>query len=48
VRGAIETWIKLSPLGRLKFLDPLWYFLDKISGKIKSNQVSGYNVFLVK
>lgn len=48
VRGAIETWIKLSPLGKLEFLKPVWFYLDKLSNKINSNQVSGYNVFLVK
>ncbi len=48
VRGAIGTLMKLSPIGRVKFLNPLWYFLDTISGKLKSKQVSGYNVFLVK
>ena len=48
VRGAIETWIRLSPVGRIGFLNPVWRFLDRITGKILSNQVSGYNVFLVK
>lgn len=48
VRGAFETWIKLSPLGRIKFLYPLWYLVDKISGKLNSSQVSGYYIFLEK
>jgi len=48
VRGAIGTWIKLSTLGRAKFLESFWYFLDKISGKINSKQVSGYYAFLIK
>ena len=48
VRGAIETWIKISPLGRFKWLLNLAYFLDKLTGKIKSKQVSGYGIFLVK
>ncbi len=48
VRGAIETWIKLSPIGRINFLNLFWRFLDKVSGKVLSKQVSGYNVFLVK
>jgi len=48
VRGAIETWIYISPLGRIKILNKLAGFLDRITGKINSNQVSGYNVFLVK
>lgn len=48
VRGAIETWIKLSPIGRWELLHPLWRMMDKISGKINSKQVSGYNLFLIK
>lgn len=48
VRGAFGTWIRLSPLGRYKFIESLAYFFDRISGKISSRQVSGYNIFLVK
>ena len=48
VRGPIETLIRLSQLGRLKMLCSLGFYLDTLSGKLKSNQVSGYNVFLVK
>ena len=48
VRGALGTWIRLSPLGRFKFIEDLFYILDKIFGKINSKQVSGYNIFLVK
>ncbi len=48
VRGAIETWIKISPLGRYRWLLNLAYFFDKLTGKINSKQVSGYSVFLVK
>jgi SAM-dependent methyltransferase len=48
VRGAIEAWIKISPLGRSKFICDLGYFLDKLTGKIKSDQVGGYNLFLIK
>lgn len=48
VRGALETWIHLSPLGRIPFLPTLAGFVDKLTGKIKSKQVSGFNVFLVK
>jgi SAM-dependent methyltransferase len=48
VRGALETWIHLSPLGRFKALNPIWRLLDKLTGKSKSKQVSGYNLFLVK
>lgn len=48
VRGALETWIHLSPLGRLPFLSILAGFVDRLTGKINSKQVSGFNVFLVK
>lgn len=48
VRGATETWIYLSPLGKIKILNKLATMLDKLTGKIKSNQVSGYNVFCIK
>ena len=48
VRGALETWIRLSPIGKYRVLNPLWYALDRLFGKISSNQVSGYNVFLIK
>jgi len=48
VRGALETWIKISPLGRIKILLKLASLIDLITGKIKSKQVSGYNIFLTK
>ncbi|MFH1523293.1 MAG: methyltransferase domain-containing protein [Patescibacteria group bacterium] len=48
VRGAIETWLKISPLGRFKLVLKIAYFFDRLTGKIKSNQVSGYNIFLTK
>ncbi len=48
VRGAIGTWMKLSPVGRIKFLEPVWRIADKLTGKSKTNQVSGYYVFLTK
>lgn len=46
--GAIEMWVKISPLGRLLALRRLARFIDRVSGKSKSKQTSGYNVFLVK
>lgn len=46
--GAIEMWVKISPLGRLLVLRHLARFFDRVSGKSKSKQTSGYNVFLVK
>lgn len=48
VRGALSTWLHLSPLGHYKIINNLADFLDKIFKKDKSNQVSGYFVFLVK
>ena len=48
VRGALETWIHLSPLGKVAFFKYAARFLDKVSGKHKSKQVSGYNIFLIK
>jgi hypothetical protein len=48
VRGALETWIRLSPLGRYRLFAELAYLSDRLTGKIRSNQTSGYNVFLVK
>ena len=48
VRGAIETLIRLSPLGRWRLFGNLGFILDKMTGKLTSNQVSGYNVFLIK
>lgn len=48
VRGAIETWIKISPIGRIKLITKLAHVADKVFGKIKTKQVSGYNVFCVK
>lgn len=48
VRGAIGTLVRLTPLGRFRFLEHLAYYADRISGKLSSNQVSGYFVFLVK
>lgn len=48
VRGAVGTWLHLSPLGRFKIVKWFGVWLDKVTGKQKSAQVSGFNVFLVK
>lgn len=48
VRGAISTWAHLSPLGKFKAIVFMANFFDSLFGKNKSNQVSGYYVFLVK
>lgn len=48
VRGAIETLVRLSPLGRRGIWIALAGWLDRLTGKVKSKQVSGYYVFAVK
>ena len=48
VRGAFETWIRLSPFGRYTFFNKISNWVDVIFKKGSSNQVSGYNIFLVK
>lgn len=49
IRGPLETWIFISPLGRIKFLARLFGKIDRVFYKNKnSNQVSGYYVFLTK
>lgn len=47
-RGAIETWLKISPLGRYRTVLLIGYWLDKLLRKSTSSQTSGYYVFLVK
>jgi hypothetical protein len=48
VRGATETWLHISPLGRVGILKFVARFLDKITGKLNSKQVSGYYALLTK
>lgn len=48
VRGAIETWLHISPLGKIYFLRIISGLLDVLFRKTNSNQVSGYYIFLVK
>ncbi len=48
VRGAIGTLVRLTPLGRYRWLERIAYYADIAFGKLASNQVSGYVVFLVK
>lgn len=48
VRGALATWLHMSPLGRIKFLETIANWLDHILGKIDSRQVSGYYIFATK
>ena len=47
-RGAIETWLKISPLGRSTLICDLGCALDKLLGKELSKQTSGYYVFATK
>jgi SAM-dependent methyltransferase len=48
VRGAFGAWIKLSPMGRVNFVLKMANKLDILFKKNKSNQVSGYYIFLKK
>ena len=48
VRGAFETLVRLSPLGRWRFWCDLAFLLDKATGKLDSKQVSGHYVWLTK
>ena len=48
MRGAFETWIHLSPLGRLWGVRRIATSLDLLFGKTKSRQTSGYTVFATK
>ena len=48
VRGALETWFRISPLGRSSFLLTLAHYMDRVFKKLTSRQVSGYNSFLIK
>lgn len=48
VRGALATWLHLSPLGRIKLLVAIANLLDRVFGKMDSRQVSGYYVFVIK
>lgn len=48
VRGAIATWIRVSPLGRFKFIEKFANVLDRLFRKVNSRQVSGHYIFLTK
>lgn len=48
IRGAIATWLRISPLGKYSFLTNACNFLDILFKKTNSRQTSGYNIFLVK
>lgn len=46
--GALVTWLRISPLGRFKFLVVLMGALDRIFHKEESKQTSGYYLYLQK
>ena len=48
VRGAFETWIKLSPLGTVPLVTRIARSVDRVTGKSRTKQVSGYHAFMVK
>lgn len=48
VRGAIETLVRLTPLGRVGWCAGAAYLLDRLFGKLATKQVSGYFVYLQK
>lgn len=48
VRGACATWLRISPLEKFVFLQKISIWLDKLLGKEKSNQTSGYYIFCIK
>ena len=47
-RGPIETLLHLTPLGRLAVLRHLAKGLERLMGKTRSDQVSGYSIFAIK
>jgi SAM-dependent methyltransferase len=48
VRGAWQTWINFTPLNRYEPISQIAAWADRITGKDKSNQVSGYYIYLIK
>lgn len=48
VRGALETLVRLSPLGRWSAWCTCAFILDRLFGKLNSKQTSGYYVYLRK
>ena len=47
-RGALETWFKISPLGRSGLILGIGRLLDRILKKDTSKQTSGYYVMMMK
>lgn len=48
VRGALATWLHISPLGKYGLLKYAAEWLDRVFKKESSKQVSGYYVLLTK
>jgi len=48
VRGAVETWMHLSPFGKYTIIKILSRLMDRVLHKRESKQVSGYYVYCVK
>lgn len=48
VRGALETWVHISPLGKISLVKHIARFGDRLFKKTGSNQVSGYYIYAVK
>lgn len=48
LRGALATWLHISPLGKYKLLARAAEWGDKMLNKERSSQTSGYYVFLKK
>lgn len=48
VRGAIETVIRLTPIGRMEINCRLARYMDGLFNKINSRQTSGYHLLAVK
>ncbi|MCH7883413.1 methyltransferase domain-containing protein [Patescibacteria group bacterium] len=48
IRGAVETWFRISSLGKVRILVYFARALDKMFKKTRGKQVSGYYVFLTK
>lgn len=48
VRGAIETLLYLTPLNRFAFFGAIGRFLDRLTGRTVTKQVSGYHIYAEK
>jgi len=48
VRGAVETWMHLSPWGKYSLIKTMSRILDAVFSKKLSNQVSGFYIALQK